>query len=231
MHLATLKAINEARREGRGVVLATDLNNGDERLIAPGGVDALADAAAKAARADQSMTVDAEGRRWFLSIFNPPLELVVVGAAHIAQPLTQIGMLMEYRVRVIDPRVSFATPARFPGVALSHDWPDEALAKQPLGPRSALAALTHDPKIDDPALAAALNSGCFYVGALGSRKTHAARLERLRAQGFDDTMLARIKGPIGLAIGAKSPAEIAVAILAEITAALRQPPEAVRREA
>jgi len=213
------------------MALATDLGSGEERAIAAGSTDALAQAAADAIRADQSVAVEVEGRRWFLSVFNPPLELVVVGAAHIAQPLTQIAAVMDYRVRVIDPRVSFATPARFPGIVLSHDWPDEALAKQPLGPRSALAALTHDPKVDDPALAAALRSDCFYVGALGSRKTHAARRERLKAHGFDDAALARIRGPIGLAIGAKSPAEIAVAILAEITAALRQPPDALRRDA
>jgi len=228
MRLSTLKAINAARGEGRGIVLATDLDSGEERKIVPGSGDALAQAAADAARADQSTTVEIEGRRWFLSVFNPPLELVVVGAAHIAQPLVQIAALMDYRVRVIDPRVSFASPARFPGTALCHDWPDEALSKHPLGPRSALAALTHDPKIDDPALAAALSSDCFYIGALGSRKTHAARLARLKAQGFDDAALSRIRGPIGLAIGAKSPAEISIAIMAEITQVLRQPPGSAR---
>jgi len=181
-------------------------------------------AAANAARADQSAPAEIEGRSWFLSVHNPPLDLVIVGAAHIAQYLAEIAKLAGYGVRVIDPRTSFATPARFPGVTLSHDWPDEALAKAPLSPRSALVALTHDPKVDDPALAAALASDCFYIGALGSKKNQAARLARLKEQGFDDTALARIHGPVGLSIGAKSPAEIAISILAEITSVLRQPP-------
>jgi xanthine dehydrogenase accessory factor len=133
-------------------------------------------------------------------------------------------VLADYAVRVIDPRTSFATSERFPNVALSHDWPDEALTKAPLGPRSALVALTHDPKLDDPALVAALNSDVFYIGALGSKSTHAKRLERLRAHGFTDETLARIHGPIGLDIGARSPAEIAVSVLAEMTAQLRKPP-------
>jgi xanthine dehydrogenase accessory factor len=144
-----------------------------------------------------------------------------VGAAHIAQLLATMARLIGYDVRIIDPRTAFATVARFPGMVLSHEWPDEALSKSPLGPRSALVALTHDPKVDDPALSAAIRSSAFYVGALGSRKTHAGRLERLKAQGFSDAELGRIHGPIGLAIGAQSPAEIAVSILAEMTRDLR----------
>jgi xanthine dehydrogenase accessory factor len=147
--------------------------------------------------------------------------MVIIGAVHIAQALAPMAMLADYRVRIIDPRTAFATEARFPGVALSHDWADEALAKQPLGPRSALIALTHDPKLDDPALSAALTSHCFYIGALGSKKTHAGRLARLKANGFSDEDLARIHGPIGLDIGAKTPAEIAISILAEMTLRLR----------
>jgi xanthine dehydrogenase accessory factor len=131
-------------------------------------------------------------------------------------------------VRIIDPRTAFASAERFPGVAISHDWPDEALAISPLGPRSALVALTHDPKIDDPALEAALRSTCFYIGALGSKKTHAARLARLRENGFGDRELTRIHGPVGLAIGAKSPAEIAISILAEMTGELRGAEPAMR---
>ncbi len=225
MQRETLRTLNEVRAAGRAVVRATDLATGEDRLIDPyTDRSPLGPAAAEAARADQSGSVDVEGRTWFLAVFNPPLELVVVGAAHIAQPLTRIAALTGYSVRVIDPRQSFATPERFPGVALSHDWPDEALAKAPLGPRSALVALTHDPKVDDPALAAALGSNCFYIGALGSKKSHAGRLARLKDSGFDDTQLARIRGPVGLAIGAKSPAEIAISIIAEITQTLRQPP-------
>lgn len=225
MKRETLRTLNEMRAAGRGAVRATDLATGDDLLVDPyTDRSALGLAAAEAARADQSGSVEVEGRTWFLAVFNPPLELVVVGAAHIAQPLTLIAAIAGYQVRVIDPRRSFATPERFPGVALSHDWPDEALAKAPLGPRSALVALTHDPKVDDPALVAALRSACFYIGALGSRKSHAGRLARLKEIGFDDTDLARIRGPVGLAIGAKSPAEIAISIMAEITQTLRQPP-------
>ncbi len=152
---------------------------------------------------------------------NPPLDMVIVGAVHIAQALAPMAALAQYRVRIIDPRTAFATDARFPGVTLSHDWADEALANVPLGPRSALIALMHDPKLDDPALSAALRSPCFYIGALGSKKTHAGRLARLKAQGFTDEELKRIHGPIGLDIGAKTPAEIAVSILAEMTMRLR----------
>ncbi len=225
MRRETLLALNEARRAGRAIVRAMELESGEDHLIDPAmDVSPLGVACATAARADRSETVDVDGRAWFLAVFNPPLELVVVGAAHIAQPLTRMAALAGYQVRVIDPRAAFASPERFPGMALSHDWPDEALAKAPLSVRSALVALTHDPKVDDPALAAALRSNCFYIGALGSKKSHAGRLARLKAQGFVDDALARIHGPVGLDIGAKSPAEIAISILAEITATLRQPP-------
>jgi xanthine dehydrogenase accessory factor len=222
MRRETLAALNEARRAGRAIVRATDLATGDEIVLDPAtDGSALGLAAAQAARADQSTTAELDGRSWFLAVYNPPLDLVIVGAVHIAQPLARMAALAGYGVRVIDPRTSFATPERFPDVALAHDWPDEALAKSPLGTRSALVALTHDPKVDDPALAAALRSSCFYVGALGSKKTHAGRLARLRQSGFDEGQLARICGPIGLAIGARSPAEIAISIMAQITEHLR----------
>jgi xanthine dehydrogenase accessory factor len=132
-----------------------------------------------------------------------------------------MSILTGFEVRIIDPRTAFATTARFPGIKLSHEWADEALAREPLGPRSALVALSHDPKLDDPGLIAALRSHCFYIGALGSKKTHAGRLTRLKDEGFSEQELSRIHGPIGLDIGARSPAEIAVSILAEITQALR----------
>ena len=223
MRRETLASLNEARRAGRAIVRATDLKTGDEIVLDPmTDTTPLGTAAAQAARADQSTTVELDGRSWFLAVYNPPLDLVIVGAVHIAQPLARMAALAGYGVRVIDPRKSFATPERFPDVHLSHDWPDDALAKAPLGPRSALVALTHDPKVDDPALTAALHSDCFYIGALGSKKTHAARLARLEQNGFSTEQLARICGPAGLAIGAKSPAEIAVSILAQMTAALRQ---------
>lgn len=222
MKQSVLSALNTARREGRALVRAVDLKSGEERLIEPGRDSSqLGLAAADAARADKSAPVEIDGRNWFLSVFNPPLELVIVGAVHIAQVLAPMAALAEYRVRIIDPRTAFATSSRFPDVSLSHDWPDEALVKSPLGKRSALVALTHDPKLDDPALTIALRSDCFYIGALGSKKTHANRNARLAAHGFTAEELARIHGPIGLAIGARSPAEIAISILAEITLRLR----------
>lgn len=201
---------------------ATKLATGEDRLIDPAtDKSPLGQAAASAARADTSGPANIEGENWFLAVFNPPLDLVVIGAVHVAQPLAAMASLTGFGVRIIDPRTAFATEARFPGVTLSHDWADEALAKSPLGPRSAIVALAHDPKLDDPGLIAALKSNCFYIGALGSKKTHAGRLQRLKVEGFSDQDLARIHGPIGLDIGARTPAEIGVAILAEITQALR----------
>lgn len=223
MKRETLRTLNAAKSANKAIVRATDLETGEEKLIDPlTDSSVLGVASAAAARADQSGPVEIDGSTWLLSVYNPPLDLVVVGAAHIAQPLTRMALLTNYRVRVIDPRTSFATEERFPDVAISHDWPDEALARSPLGARSALVALTHDPKIDDPALTAALKSNCFYIGALGSKKTHAGRLGRLKQNGFDDDALGRIRGPIGLAIGARSPAEIAISILAQMTQVLRR---------
>jgi len=220
---ATLAALNNARDEKRAAVLATELQTGRTRLIYPdeAGSSTLADAAKNAARHDESVSVEAEGSTWFLTVFNPPLDLAIIGAVHIAQPLARMASLADYAVRVIDPRTAFATEERFPGVALSHVWPDEALAAKPLTGRSAIVALTHDPKLDDPALTVALRSPAFYIGALGSKQTHAKRLERLKEAGFSDAELARIHGPIGLKIGAKSVAEIAVSVLGEMTAILR----------
>jgi xanthine dehydrogenase accessory factor len=219
-----LRELRNARDAHRAVVLATDLATGESVVRYPGEQrgDALADAAKLQARKDQSATVEIGGRNWFLTVFNPPLDLAIIGAVHIAQPLARMAALADYAVRVIDPRTAFATQERFPGITLSHEWPDEALAAKPPGPRSAVVALTHDPKLDDPGLSAALNSDAFYIGALGSRTTHSKRLERLRANGFAEPQLQRIRGPIGLDIGARSPAEIAVAVLAQMTAELRK---------
>lgn len=215
--------LQAAREQGRAVVLASALDAPVSRILYPGdkSSDALADAAALAARHDRGETAQAEGRDWFLTVFNPPLDLAIIGAVHIAQPLAHMAQLAEYSVRVIDPRGAFATAARFPGVTLAVELADEALAKAPLGPRSALVALTHDPKLDDPALIAAVQSPAFYIGALGSKKTHARRMERLAAGGLPAEALSRIRGPIGLAIGARSPAEIAISILGEMTQTLR----------
>lgn len=221
-----LKQLKQARDSEIAVVLATDLTGGESVLRFPGepGGDALADAARVQARRDLSSQIEIDGGKWFLTVFNPPLDLAIIGAVHIAQPLARMAALADYAVRVIDPRSAFATEERFPGVALSQQWPDEALALKPLGPRSAIVALTHDPKLDDPALSAALRSEAFYIGALGSRTTHAKRLERLKANGFSEPELSRIRGPIGLDIGARSPAEIAIAILGQMTADLRKTP-------
>lgn len=171
-----------------------------------------------------------KGCRLFLQVFNPPLRLFIVGAAHISQALAPMATCLGYAVTVVDPRGAWATPERFPttqktgetGLTLLRDWPDDALDIACLDTRSAVVALTHDPKIDDPALNRALKSSSFYIGALGSKKTHADRLERLAKAGFDATATARIHGPVGLDIGAQTPEEIAIAILAEMTAALRQ---------
>jgi len=222
MKQSTLEQIIRARKDGRAIVRAVNLQSGEERLIEPDSdVSALALPAQAAARADRSGLADIDGQSWFLSVHNPPLDLVIVGAVHIAQVLAPMAALAEYRVRIIDPRTAFATAARFPDVLISHEWPDEALAMAPLGTRSALVALTHDPKLDDPALTMALRSRAFYVGALGSKKTHANRLIRLKAHGFSDEEMGRIHGPIGLAIGARSPSEIAISIMAEMTLRLR----------
>jgi len=222
---ASLAALNQARRAGCAVIRAVDLLSGEERLVDPRtDSSALGAAAAQALQTDQSAPIEIDGRSWFLGVFNPPLDLTIVGAVHVAQPLAKMAAIAGYCVRVIDPRTAFATAERFPGITLSHEWPDEALARSPLGRRSALIVLAHDPKIDDPALVAALASPAFYIGALGSKRTHAARLSRLKAHGFADDALARIHGPVGLAIGAKSPAEIAVSILAQMTERLRVRP-------
>jgi xanthine dehydrogenase accessory factor len=219
---ATLVALNEARKARSAVVRAVDTASGEELLIDPyTDHSALGIAACHAARADMSASAEIEGRAWFLEVYNPPLDLVIVGAVHIAQLLARMAQLTDYGVRVIDPRTAFATVERFPDVVLSHEWPDEALARAPLGVRSALVALAHDPKLDDPALLSALRSPCFYIGVLGSKKNHANRIARLKEQGFSDEELGRIHGPVGLNIGARSPAEIAVSIIAEMTLRLR----------
>ena len=174
-----------------------------------------------ALRQDRSRCVETETESVFVHVFNPPLRLVVVGAVHIAQALVPMAELVGYEVVVVDPRRSFASGDRFPGTALVDEWPDDAVAALVLDSRTALVTLTHDPKLDDPALIAGLRSPAFYIGSLGSRRTHRTRLERLRQAGVEERALARIHAPIGLDIGAQSPAEIAAAIVAEITAVLR----------
>ena len=163
-----------------------------------------------------------EDGKTFIAIHNPPLRLIIVGAVHIAQALVPMARIAGYDPLVIDPRESFASKARFPDAEISLDWPDEAVRKAGLDTRTALVLLTHDPKLDDPALEQGLQSDVFYIGALGSKRTHAARVQRLRDKGFSAAQIARIHGPIGLDLGAAGPAEIALAILAEMTQVLRQ---------
>ena len=207
MKRETLDALRAARRERRAVALVTELGTGAQRL----------------AEANDARTgVEPAGNdEIFTHVFRPTPRLIVVGAVHIAQKLVPLARLADFAVDVVDPRIAFATPERFPDVGLSHDWPDKAVAALKPDSATALVSLTHDPKLDDPALIVALRSPAFYVGALGSRKTHGRRLERLRAEGFDDAVLARLHAPVGLPIGALSPGEIAVSIMAEIVATLR----------
>jgi len=224
-----LDAVIAAGRESRSVALATDLATGRQLLVDDGMTDgdltlnaaALAEVR-EALHSDRNMTLETSEGRIFVEVFSPPRRCFVVGAVHIAQPLVQMLKLADYGVIVIDPRGSFATEARFPGVELTQEWPDEALERLKPDHRSAVVTLTHDPKLDDPALAVALRSDCFYIGALGSRRTHAARCSRLTELGFGERELARIHGPIGLAIGAVSPAEVAVSIVAQMTQILRR---------
>jgi xanthine dehydrogenase accessory factor len=224
MRRETLEQLMTARREGRLLVRALNVDSGEERLIDPSAdTSPLGLAAAAAGRSDSGQHVTLCEHSWFLSAYHAPWEIVIVGAVHIAQALAALAAPAGYRVRVIDPRSVYATPERFPGVILRQEWPDEALAKQPLTSHSALVALAHDPKLDDAGLAMALRSPAFYVGALGSARTHARRLARLEAQGFMSEKLQNIRGPVGLSIGARSPAEIAVAILAELVKVRRTP--------
>jgi xanthine dehydrogenase accessory factor len=228
MKLALLQKALAASRAGRAAVLATHLKNGLQFFLEGTEVvgDLALDAAALAAirtavSEDRSTTIDTAQGPVFVEVFNPRLRCIIVGAVHIAQPLARMAALTGYLVTVVDPRTAFASDERFPDLQLSTDWPDEALEKLKPNRRTAVVTLTHDPKLDDPALAVALRSDAFYIGALGSKKTHAARCKRLTALGFGESELARIHGPVGLEINAISPAEIAIAIMAEITQVLR----------
>ncbi len=228
MRLDILSALNAERAARRAVVIVTDVSGGHQRLVRGSDArnDPLADLLDKHLRSGKSGMEETPQGRVFLTVHVPPPRLVITGAVHISQALAPMARLLGYDVIIVDPRTAFATPERFPDVKVLAQWPDQALPPLNIDRYTAFVALTHDPKIDDPALMHALSRDCFYIGALGSKKTHGRRLERLKEQGISDSQLARIHAPIGLSIGAVSPPEIAVSIVAEITAGLRQPPEA-----
>ena len=228
MRLDLLAALNAERATRRAAIVVTDMATGKQRLVkaADAASDPLQEMLAERLLSGKSGMAEAGGAKYFLTVQLPPPRLVITGAVHISQALAPMARLLGYDVVIVDPRTAFATPERFPGGQVIAEWPDQALPKLHLDPATAFVALTHDPKIDEPALEAALKAGCFYIGALGSKKTHAKRIERLRALGIMDGSLARIHAPIGLLIGAASPPEIAVAILAEITLRFRRGPEA-----
>ena len=233
-----LREVLEAREGRRPLVLVTRLDDGRQWVeIAgePAGVPvasasplpaSLTEAARAALHRDRSEVLEDSGARYFLHVMAPPLRLFVVGAVHIAQSLVPMASLLGYAVTVIDPRRAFATGERFPGVSATHDWPDDALNDAGLDARCAVVTLTHDPKIDDPALHAALASPAFYIGCLGSRRTHGKRVDRLTADGIPQEAIARIHAPVGLDIGAQTAPEIAASIVAELTARFRQRGEA-----
>jgi xanthine dehydrogenase accessory factor len=215
-------ALLRARAEKQPVVLATRLASGAQLLLPSGAAPAaLNEAAAQALGRDTSTAAEVEGERWFLHVHNLPLRLFVIGAVHIAQALVRLAAPLGLGTIVVDPRPALATAERFPGITLMQDWPDEALDLARLDARSAVVALTHDPKLDDPALDRALRSPAFYIGALGSRRSHAARLERLAELGHTPESLARIHGPVGLSIASVTAPEIALSILAELVAVRR----------
>jgi xanthine dehydrogenase accessory factor len=228
MRLDLLAALNAERAARRAAILVTDVATGAERLVkaADAAKDPLREVLAERFLSGKSGIAEIEGARYFLNVHLPASRMVITGAVHISQALAPMARIAGYDVVIVDPRTAFASPERFPDVAVLAEWPDQALPKLKLDAATAFVALTHDPKIDEPAIEAALAANCFYIGALGSKKTHAKRLERLRARGISDAALARIHAPIGLAIGAASPPEIAVAILAEITLRLRRGAEA-----
>src|SRR5215831_16750672 len=225
MRLDILKSLNAERAARRAAIVVTDVASGEQRFVKKADVaaDPLRETLDKALRMGKSAMVETQQGKVFLTVHVPPPRIVAIGAVHISQALAPMAKLLGYDVTIVDPRTAFATQERFPDVKVIAEWPDAALPPLNIDGYTAFVALTHDPKIDDPALIHALARDCFYYGALGSRKTHARRVERLRAQGIREDAIARIHAPIGLAIGAVSPPEIALAIMGEITARLRLP--------
>jgi xanthine dehydrogenase accessory factor len=223
MNLELLQTLNAERAARRAVVVVTDVASGAQRLVKAAGIaaDPLAELIEKHVRMGKSGMEETPQGRFFLTVHVPSPQLVITGAVHISQTLAPIGQMLGYDVTIVDPRTAFASVERFPDIKVVAEWPDVALPPLNVDRYTAFVALTHDPKIDDPALLHALSRDCFYIGALGSRKTHAKRVDRLKKAGMGEADIARIHAPIGLPIGAVSPAEIAVAIMGEITATLR----------
>jgi xanthine dehydrogenase accessory factor len=230
----TLAILNAERAARRPALVVTQMDGGAQRLVKAADIaaDPLAAELDRHLRMGKSGMIEAaDGKKLFITVHAPTARLVIAGAVHISQALAPMARALDYDVTVVDPRTAFASPERFPDVPLIAEWPDVALPPLKIDRYTAFVALTHDPKIDDPALIHALAHDCFYVGALGSRKTHGRRIERLKAEGVSEDAIARIHAPIGLAIGAVSPAEIAVSILAEITSRLRLPRVSAARAA
>jgi len=231
MRLPLLERLLAAGATNVPTALITDLTTGEQALVSrnhvEGDLPLHADLQARVHQLlddDHSGTLETSTGNLFVEVWNPKPRLLVIGAVHTAQELVPLARSAGYEVTVIDPRTAFGTAARFPNTKVLNDWPEEILPTLAPDRRTAILTLTHDPKIDDPALVEALRSGAFYIGALGSRRTHAKRTERLREAGFDEATIARIRGPVGLAIGARTPVEIAISIMAEITAVLRRAP-------
>ena len=229
MQMQILESLNAARAAAKPVALLTRLDSGEQQLYFDddeNANDSLSDEhltlAREALRHDQSKLVEEEQGSLFIQPFNTPLRMIVVGAVHIAQDLVTMASQSGFEVSLVDPRQAFASEARFPGIRLINEWPDKALESLRIDQRSAIITLSHDPKLDDPALEIALKSNAFYIGSLGSRRTHAARLQRLGEKGFSEEQQARIQGPIGLDIGARSTAEIAISIMAQVIQMYRQ---------
>lgn len=227
MNLETLTQVNIERAARRPVFVVTDVSNGEQRMVKAADLagDPLEAELRKQLRMGKSAMIEVDGKKLFVNVYAPVARMVIIGAVHISQALAPMARSLGYDVTVVDPRTAFASPERFPDVRVVAEWPDVALPPLNVDHYTAFVAVTHDPKIDDPALLHAFERDCFYVGALGSRKTHAKRLDRLKAQGANDNDLAKIHAPIGLPIGAISPGEVAVAIMAQITAQLRLPKE------
>lgn len=226
MRLELLSRLNKARAGREAAILITGTASGEQRLVMGEDIaaDPMADVLDSALRSGKSGNVEHEGKTYFLTVQTPPVRLVVIGAVHISQALAPMAKIAGLDLTIVDPRTAFATPERFPDVKLIAEWPQNVLPAMKFDRYTGLACFTHDPKIDDPALEEALRANSFYIGALGSRKTHARRVERLTAQGFSPDAIARIRAPIGLDIGAVSPAEIAVSVLGEVILALRKKP-------